>query len=106
MNVSGLTGAMQVRIDGTYGLEPRKAAEEKDAKAPGAKGATVPAPAPDEAGGAQVVWSQEKLISSASAAPEIDARAVSEARALLESGQLDTPQAADRAAQRILDLGL
>jgi hypothetical protein len=95
---------MQVRIDGTYGLEPRKAAEEKDAKAPGAKGAAAPAPA--AAGGAQVVWSQEKLISAASAAPEIDAQAVAEARALLESGQLDTPQAAYRAAQRIVDLGL
>jgi hypothetical protein len=95
---------MQVRIDGTYNLEPRKAADEKDAKAPGARSVTIPVPT--TAGGAQVVRSQEKLISEASAAPEINAQAVAEARALLESGQLDTPQAADRAAQRILDLGL
>lgn len=93
-----------MRIDGMYNLEPRKAGDEKDAKAPGAKGATASTSA--DAGGTQVVRSQEKLISEASAAPEIDAQAVAEARALLESGQLDTPQAADRAAQRILDLGL
>lgn len=95
---------MQVRVDGTYNLGPRKAAEEKDAKAPGTTSA--PAAGPADAGGAQVVLSQEKLISAASAAPQVNAQAVAEARALLESGQLDTPEAANRAAQRILDLGL
>jgi hypothetical protein len=95
---------MQVRVEGTYNLEPRRAADDKDAKAPSAKAVTIPVPT--AAGGAQVLWSQEKLISAASAAPEINAQAVAEARALLESGQLDTPQAAQSAAQRILDLGL
>jgi hypothetical protein len=104
MNVTGPIGAAKVRIDGTYNLEPRKAGEDKDAKAAGARAAA--ASAATGAGGAQVVLSQEKLISAASAAPEINAQAVAEARALLESGQLDTPEAAQQAAQRILDLGL
>ena len=93
-----------MRIGGTYNLEPRKAVDEKEAKAPDTKGAAVPTPA--DADGAQVVWSQEKLISEASAAPEINAQAVAEARSLLESGQLDTPEAAQGAAQRMLELGL
>ncbi|MGB2821963.1 MAG: hypothetical protein WBF17_13350 [Phycisphaerae bacterium] len=56
--------------------------------------------------GAEVISSQERLIAAASAAEEINAKAVEEARALLQAGQLDTPEAADRAAEAILKMGL
>ena len=38
-------------------------------------------------------------------ADEIDLQAVAQAKELLQSGQLDTPEAADRAAEKILDIG-
>ncbi len=37
---------------------------------------------------------------------QIDLQAVGEAKRLIESGELDTPEAAARAAERILDLGI
>lgn len=36
----------------------------------------------------------------------IDLQAVAEAKRLLESGELDTPEAAARAAEKIIDLGI
>jgi hypothetical protein len=91
-----------VRIDGTYGPAPRKAAEDRQAKAGRPEGAS----AGQVAGGAEVVSSHEPLIAAATATEEVNTAAVEEARALLQSGQLDTPEAAGRAAQAILDLGL
>jgi len=40
------------------------------------------------------------------AAADVDLQAVAEARDLLASGQLDTPDAARRAAQALLDRGI
>ncbi len=37
---------------------------------------------------------------------EIDLQAVAEAKELLQSGQLDTPEAAERAAEKILETGI
>ena len=94
-----------MRIDGTYGLESHGAGEDKSARSRGAA---------DEAarGGAAasqdlvVVSSQGRLIEAASACEDVNTRAVEEARALLAAGRLDTPEAARRAANAILDLGL
>ena len=96
-------GAKAVRIDGTYGLDPHRAAEEKDAKAQDVR-AEVAGQLPTDA--AEVVPSQQRLIAAAKAAEEVNLQAVEESRRLLEAGELDTPEAADRAARRILDLGL
>jgi hypothetical protein len=99
MNTTDPIGARQLRIDGTYGLEPNKASEDKEGAAQSPKATGVGA-------ATEVVSSQERLIAAAGSADEVNARAVEEARALLASGQLDTPEAAKRAAQNILDLGL
>jgi len=45
-------------------------------------------------------------IDQAAAAPEIRSEAVAEARRLLASGELDTPEAAEAAAETILTLGI
>ena len=45
-------------------------------------------------------------IQQAVACEEVDTQAVVEAKKLLESGQLDTPEAAARAAESILSLGI
>ena len=102
MKMVGPIGANQVRIDGTYGLEPHKASEDKEAAAKELKGKGGLPAATDSA---EVVSSQERLIAAAAAADEVDTRAVEEARALLKAGQLDTPEAANRAAEAMLDLG-
>lgn len=56
--------------------------------------------------GAKLVSAHESLIQAAVAAEEVNVRAVEEARAMLESGQLDTPEAARRVAESLVDLGL
>jgi len=103
MNVDaiGLAGNRDVRIDGTQTVGPQAAAEEAEAKAP-------PGPqfGPAPQTGAEVISSQERLIAAATGTEEVNAQAVEEARALLDSGQLDTPAAAYRAAEAILQLGL
>lgn len=103
MNVTGPTGPGRVRIDGTYGMGPQKAAEDREAKTGAAQGGLANQAAGN---GAEVVSSQERLIAAASAIEDVNVRAVAEARALLRSGRLDTPESARRAAQGILQLGL
>ena len=49
---------------------------------------------------------EKELVTRALAAEQVNATAVAEARRLLESGQLDTPEAIDRAAAVLLDLGV
>ena len=102
MNTIGPTGANSVRIDGSYIPDPRKPQEDRAASArrPGdtEAGASV--------GGAEVISSQERLITDAGAVAEVNTQAVAEAKALLESGALDTPEAAGRAAKAMLDIGL
>jgi len=46
-----------------------------------------------------------KHLEEASATEETDRRAIDEARDLLKSGKLDTPDAVARAAEAIVDLG-
>jgi len=102
MNMTGPTGVNAVRIDSSYITDPRAAAEER---ADNARGTGAPQAAGD-AGAAEVVLSQQRLIAEAAAAEAVDARAVEEARTLLLAGELDTPEAAERAAQAMLAKGL
>ena len=105
MTVEGIgpTGVGSVRVDGTYGLGPQNRAEETDPKAEALQGQYV---GRDAENCAEVVFSQERLIAAAASAEEVNVQAVEEARALLDSGQLDTPEAARRAAEAILKTGL
>jgi hypothetical protein len=48
----------------------------------------------------------QAYVQKALAAEQVDHQAVAEARKLLASGQLDTPEAADRAAEAILRLDI
>jgi uncharacterized protein YdbL (DUF1318 family) len=48
----------------------------------------------------------QELAKQAAAAPEINWDNVAEARKLIESGGLSTPEAIQNAAQRLLDLGV
>jgi hypothetical protein len=99
----GPTGAGRLRVDGTYGAGPHLNPEETDSKTESLQGQYLSATPRD---GAEVISSQERLIAAASAGEEINVQAVEEARALLKAGQLDTPEAADRAAEAILKMGL
>jgi len=92
-----------VRIDGTFGYDAyrlageKRTAAQKDAKAPTA--ATPNA-------GVEITDSARKYIDQALAAPAADSNAVEEAKKLIASGQLDTPEAIDRVAQAMVDRGL
>jgi len=102
MNTIDPSGAMSVRVDGSYIPDPRQPQ----------KGRSGAAARPDGAGtdvsgdGTEVVSSQKRLIANARAVPEVDTHAIAEAKALLADGALDTAEAIDRAAQALLDTGL
>lgn len=94
-----------MRIDPTQPLNPQAV--------PGGKPATQK-PAESLAGadaepvvdGVEIRSRHATLLRQAAAADEIDQAAVAEARRLLTEGKLDTPDAARRAAEAILRLGL
>jgi len=97
-------GVSPVRIGGQYsneapGIGPRK----QDAA--GADGAPRPAKPGQNAAGLEVSRTHEALIRRAAAAEEVDVKGVEAARKALQAGELDTPEAARRAAQSILDIG-
>jgi hypothetical protein len=48
----------------------------------------------------------QPYIRKAAASEEVDLQAIAEAKKLLASGELDTPAAAQRAAERILSTGI
>jgi hypothetical protein len=93
-----------VRIDGTSGTETNALSESsvfsKQAKPADASEAT---PSTESQA---FVSSAAPYVSQVQATDEVDSQAVLEAKQLLKSGQLDTPEAAQRAAQAILDLGI
>ena len=90
-----------MRVDGTSGLDP-----------PASQGQpAAPARRPSAKGGAGETgegWAVERpaadkaLVQKAKASPEVDLKAVAEAKRLLASGRLDTPEAIRRAAEAIL----
>ena len=93
-----------MRIDGTSGTQPGTLPE-----SPAFSKQAKPSVAPQTALNSEsqaYVSSIAPYVAAAGATDEVDSQAVLQARQLLKSGQLDTPQAATRAAQAILDLGV
>ena len=93
-----------MRIEGPYGLEPRGAQEARSGspRKIDTSALAVAANAEDP----QVLALQQQLSSQAAAQPEVRVDAVEQAKLLLASGELDSPEAARRAAKAILELGL
>jgi len=96
-------GVSNVRIDGVYNFESPGVSEEKKASAKTPRHARE---AKGAAGDAEVLSSMLPLIRKAADVEEVDAQAVQAARQLLQSDQLDTPEAARRAAEAILGGGI
>jgi len=105
MDMVSPIGANGVRIDGTLGLDAQSVPEEKAAQAKDLKAGASSTASEQTSGALEMVSSQERLIAAAAACEDLDARAIAEAKALLDSGRLDTSEAARRAAQALLDLG-
>ncbi len=92
-----------MRIDGSIGPEylnlPKGEGKSSKSKASNSsKGA-------DQTGGPERASAHQALIQEALAAEEVNLKAVEQARAMLDSGELDTPEAIKRAAENMLDLG-
>jgi hypothetical protein len=103
IGVSEETEKATVRIDGTFGPEHHKLPKGKDDVSK-SKDAT---PAASIFGDdAEHVRAEQALLRAAMAVEPVNHKAVEEARELLASGALDTPEAARRAAQRLLADGL
>lgn len=92
-----------MRIDGTHGIDPRALG---DAKALSGKGFAAPAAAGDVAKTASSAPSRGPLVQEALSASEVNLQAVEEARRMIASGELDSPEAIQRAAQAMTDRGL
>jgi len=101
---------MSMRIDGTYGPQiPQRPAANESAEA-GRTGQ------PDKAQRAGTERTDQTpavsgdslaaYVARARLAPAVRADAVAEARRLIESGELDTPEAIGRAAEAIVDRGI
>lgn len=94
-----------MRIDGPENVGAHRLPDENIPNPPAAKSPDTRAAQPDSdvpVGDA----AYRQYILKAAATEEIDLQAVAQARKLLESGQLDTPEAADRAAENILSTGI
>lgn len=94
-----------MRIDGTNGLPPQGTPE------PAQPSQKLPRPsdsADAKVGGddLQIRSSLDPYVRAALAGEEVDEQAVAEARRLMESGQLDSPEAARRAAEALLRDGI
>ena len=92
-----------MRIDGIINPEhlncPNGKASATTSKSSDARGA-------DAGGGVGRSSAQQSLIDVANAVDDVNVQAVEAARKALLSGELDSPEAARRAAQAILDHGL
>ena len=95
-----------MRIDGTYG----PGVHGPDCRTQGLPAAAAArsragARAPDAGATPDLSPSESEYVRKAMAAEDVNAAAVAEARRLLQAGELDTPEAAQRAAQAILQSG-
>ena len=95
-----------MRIDGTFGINPQPLSNGKvpsgDVKNRNEGEGQVDRVVLEEA---QVEYLVKAYIEKASGVEELDKAAVEEARELLKSGAMDTPEALQRAAEAILRLG-
>ena len=94
-----------MRIGGTQGIEPQGQPTRK-----GESGKPVGAEGSGKSKGStqslEIRPTLQPLVRRAAAEDEVNVAAVEAARKALQAGELDTPEAARRAAQAILDLGL
>ncbi len=95
-----------MRIDKALGYESQglKQAAASAAKQQAAQSA--PADAQVKTEGVEVLQSNQALIQAAKGVDEVNRKAIEEAKALIASGQLDTPERIRAAAQNMVDLGM
>ncbi|MCK4626684.1 MAG: hypothetical protein KAV00_15325 [Phycisphaerae bacterium] len=93
-----------MRIDGPNRLETPSQSEGNEARRQAAK--PTEASEASEANARIGEAACKPYIQKASACDEVNHQSVAEAKKLLESGQLDTPEAAKRAAERIISMGI
>lgn len=91
-----------MRIDGTSDIQRRSI---QDNMAP-ASGARAEAVVPMEQGQVQVQQDCAAYIQKAGQVEDVNLQAVAEAKRLMQTGQLDTPEALLRAANNMLTLKL
>ncbi len=92
-----------MRVEGTNGAQQ----QDLPAGKPPVSGASRPRPADvgAAADSGQAGATKKSHVQSALAADEMNLAAIAEARQLLQDGKLDTPEAARRAAEILLDRG-
>lgn len=95
-----------MRIDKALGYESQALKQAAASAAKQQSGQAAPADAQGTAEGVEVVQSNQALIQAAKGADEVNRAAVEEAKALIASGQLDTPDRIRAAAQNMVDLGM
>lgn len=94
-----------MRIDGTNGFKtPDAASLAQGAGKPTAQAGLFKLP--EETATSALPAEGQAYVAQAAAAPEINQSAVAEARRLLQSGQLSSPDAVRRAAEAILRNGI
>ncbi|MCD4823775.1 MAG: hypothetical protein K8S55_04155 [Phycisphaerae bacterium] len=95
-----------MRIDGSIGPEHLNLPNGKPKPTAGkSKSSAAKAASPEVIGDSQRVSAHQSLIQEAIAAEEVNQEAVEAARLALASGELDTFEAARRAAEAMLDFG-
>jgi len=92
-----------VRIDGANSVQPQGTPESPQSPQ---KSLPRSGDARIDAGGRKLDPALAPYVRAAMAGEEINQQAVAEARRLLQSGQLDTPDAARRAAEALTRLGI
>ena len=92
-----------MRIDGPNRL-PSPAASDADAAPP--RRSQAPSPRPGDGDAVIIAPELQRYVRQAGSCEEVRADAVAEARRLIDAGELDTPEAMQRAAERILTEGL
>jgi hypothetical protein len=93
-----------MKINGPYGFEPPGLTNRSDKSGKSGK-SDQGSKTGKASGGSLVHAAHNSFVSLALQTEEVNTQAVNEARNLLENGQLDTPEAARRTAEAILDLG-
>ena len=93
-----------MRIDGTSGLGPSMPLDRD--KVPGNKAGATGAAGKGAAEAGALSARQKQYIQQAGQVDQVNASAVAEAKKLIESGLLETPEAITRLAETIVDRGV
>jgi len=96
-----------MQIEPTQGYDPLGLPDSSHPSQPAGPAAHHPGLKPDETGRTDAADLQAYLAQAGTGDEEaVRAEAVAEAKRLLASGDLDTPEAAERAAEAILTIGI